>query len=259
MSTGMLKSVLVLVAFSAISAQAGINYGDFAGSTVSYIQVTEDSVSDPGLLPLYGAPTISGNTLDFDPNGFGASAAGAGGVDVTDGNLTFDIYAQSGSIVESLKFCEAGDFTLAGLGTDATLVDITATFFVEVYEVDGIGIDKVSTNVTMTFTPNADGTFALGTDGGGGPLYQGIWTGCVEIDVTSLLDESNIDYIFGATKVSVDLDNTLVALSEAGTQAFIAKKDFSGFSVTVIPEPNSIFLISMSLSGLVFIKRRLSM
>jgi hypothetical protein len=259
MTKRILKSGLVLAVFGVLSVEAQINYGDFAGDDVTYIQVTEDSNSDPGLLPLYGAPTISGNTLDFDPNGFGASASGAGGVDITDGNLTMDIHAQPGSIIDTLKFCEAGDFTLAGLGTDGTLVDITATFFVEIFEVDGLGVDPIKSTNTMTFSPNADGTFALGTDGGGGPLYQGIWDGCVEVDLLGLLDDNNYDYLFGATKASVNLDNTLVALSENGTSAFIAKKDFSGFSITTIPEPNSIFLMSISVIGIVTIKRRLSM
>ena len=91
----------------------------------------------------YGDYTAA--TIDFDPNGFATSSAGAI-PDITDGNLTFDIYAQAGSFIEAVQFSEAGGFTLLGLGTDNTFVDL--------YEVDEIGIDTVSSTASMTFNAN---------------------------------------------------------------------------------------------------------
>ena len=41
----------------------------------------------------------------------------------------------------------------------------------------------------------------------------------------------------GATLISVDLDNGLIAQSELGTLALIDKKDFGGVSITINPGP----------------------
>src|SRR3990172_510762 len=90
-----------------------INYGTFMGNTVSYVDVTEDSNSGDAL-PLFGAPTVSADSLDFDPVGFDANATGALGVDVTDGNLNFMVVAKRGKAIQSLELSEAGDTTLAG-------------------------------------------------------------------------------------------------------------------------------------------------
>lgn len=256
----MAKFGLAGLLFIAAGAQAAsINYGDFDGSTVMYAQVTE--TPSPGTNALYGAPTISGNTLDFDPSGFAATSSGGGAPSITDGQLQFDIYAHSGAVVQNLQFAEGGDFTLSGIGTDATFVDVSANFFVDIYEVDGVAIDEVSYSLAMTFSPNADGTFQLVTDGGGGPVYNGIWDGSVDIDLLGILDDNSIGYLFGVTKLSVSLDNTLVAGSEANTSSEIRKKEFEGFSITAegIPEPSSILLMGTSVFGLLIIKRRLSM
>jgi hypothetical protein len=51
-----------------------------------------------------------------------------------------------------------------------------------------------------------------------------------------------------ATKVSIDITNTLTASSQAGTAAMINKKDFGGISITVnIPEPTSLVLVVLGL------------
>src|SRR3954447_22415759 len=74
----------LLLAKPALSAP--INYGNFAGATVTYTQVTEDANSAGDNPPLFGPPTVSGDSIDFDPVGFNAANAN-GGADLTDGNL----------------------------------------------------------------------------------------------------------------------------------------------------------------------------
>ena len=54
---------------------APINYGDFDADTVIYLQVTEDANSPGDSPPLFGAPVVSGNSIDFNPVGFSAAAA----------------------------------------------------------------------------------------------------------------------------------------------------------------------------------------
>lgn len=45
-----------------------------------------------------------------------------------------------------------------------------------------------------------------------------------------------------ATEVDFTLDNTLLAISEAGSTAFIAKKETDGLRVTSVPEPATMLL-----------------
>src|SRR5262245_6656687 len=74
---------LVAIAISHSAFGASINYGDFNGDNVKFLDVTESS-DDP--LPLYGAPTVSGDSLSFSPQQFFAkSQFGVPVNDTTDG------------------------------------------------------------------------------------------------------------------------------------------------------------------------------
>jgi len=233
-------SVVALFAYSLPAAAVPINYGDFVGATVNFLQVTEDSGTDP--TPLYGSPTVSADTLDFNPVSFNASASEAGGVDTTDGTLTLMMRSQAGNFIDKIEFDEAGDFTLTGLSGTA-FAAVRANFFLDIQEVDGVGITPINIATAMTFTPS-NGDFDLVADGPG-PLVNGIWSGLLMVDITQALIDNNIPFTNGATKVSVTFDNTLTALSEAGTSAFIAKKDVGGVGITVIPEPASMGLLAL--------------
>lgn len=211
---------------------AAINYGDFSGTSVSYIGVTESSGTDPG--SLFGAPTISGNTLDFNPQGFTAFSSG-GGVDLTDGQLNFLLRADSGAL-SGLQFSEAGDFSLAGLGTANTKAAIATTLFFDILKVDGAAINPLSFSAQMTYTPVGNGQFNLLANPGIGNL----WAGNYAVNLNDVLTAHGISFTSGATEVRVNLDNTLLAMSESGSVAYIGKKDFKGLGITVVPEPSTI-------------------
>jgi hypothetical protein len=248
----MLSALLV-----AAPAAAAVNYGDFTGAQVDYLQVTEDASSAGDTEPLFGPPTVAGNSIDFDPVGFSATTSN-GGIDFTDGNLKFTIMAHPFSAISTINFAEAGDTTLLGFGNDTTFSAVTTRLFIDILEVDFQPVDVVSlNNVAIPFAPSG-GTFGLGTDGGGGPLFNSGWGGNVLVMVDQILIANNVPFTGGATKVSVNLDNSLSAISQPGTSAFIAKKNANGVVITVnipIPEPNACLLAAFGLAGL-FIRRR---
>lgn len=236
---GILAAAVVLLPGTPAFAGTNINYGTWVGTTVTYQDVTESSATDQ--TPMYGAPLISGNTLDFNPQGFAATSTG-GGIDLTDGQLNLLIQAHSGYAIPAIQFSEAGDFSLAGFGSANTRVTVAATFFLDVLQVDGVGINPLSLTANMTFTPNANGQFDLINNAGIG----NIWTGAINFNLNDALTAHNIDFVNGATEVRVNLDNTLLAISEAGSTAYIAKKDFKALGITVVPEPS---VIALSLFG----------
>jgi hypothetical protein len=254
---------LALLAPTASGAQ--INYGTFMGTDVSYVNITEDTgANEP--LPLFGSPTVTGNSIDFNPVGFDAVSSN-GGSDITNSNLVFMVTAKSNSRIQSLTLTEAGDTTLAGNvspGSMGTSSAVFASGVVDIHEVDFQGINHISVPFSFTFSPSG-GTYFLGTDGGGGPIFNTQWSGSVTLPIEQILIANgfDIDRDSGATKISVDLDNVLVAVSQTGTSAVIDKKDFGGVSIRVnvpgagvaIPEPGAFALAGIGMAGLIM-KRR---
>lgn len=245
---------VAVVAFAIPQAKAVVNYGDFFGTTVVYRGVQEEALSVGDSAPLYGTPTIAGNALDFNPIGFSASASG-GTFDFTDGQLDLTIEALNGNVIPTIQFSENGDFDLFGAGTALTLVDISAKFYIDVVGVDGNSVFVPQAVADMTFSPTANGTMTLP----GYPGFSQSWSGVFSFDVNAWLTANSISYVSGATEIKVTLDNKLAAFSEAGSIAFIAKKDFKGFGITVpeVPEPTT-FALLLCGGGLLLARRKVS-
>jgi hypothetical protein len=226
--------------FTPLATDASTNYGIYAGSTVIYRDVTESSGTDP--LPLFGAPTLIGNTLDFNPTF--VSFASNGSSDQTDGQLNFLLEAKPGNAIPSIVFTERGDFTFTGSITTGTRASVSATFFIDVYAVDGVDLPApLPFGGLMSFSPDINGNFPQTTYPN--PPDTKLWSGAFNFDVNTALNNAGVNYASGATKVSVVLDNILTTDSEPGTSARIAKKDFKGVGITVpvVPEPSTFTLL----------------
>jgi hypothetical protein len=247
-----LAAAAIVLCLAILPAHAvPINYGSHVGTTVDYINVTEDTTTGD-TLPLFGAPIFSADSIDFNPVGFDAVAGGTGDTDMTGARLTFMIMSHAGKAITNINFSEAGDTTLGGLGNDSTSTSVTASGTLTVNAVDGVNlVMPLVRPIALTFTPSG-GTYGLSSDGGGGPIFHTPWTGSLLVNVGQILSQAGVPFTFGASKVSIDLVNTLSAATQTGTAAVISKKDFGGISITVnIPEPTSVVLACSALIGFI--------
>lgn len=231
----MLRSAIasvVVIGFASV-ASAAINYGNFLGTTVDYLNVTENSTTDSGAL--FGTPTLAGDSLVFNPVSFGASSINGAAPDLTDGTLTAAIVAKPGNFISKISISESGDYTVFGNGTAATKVTVSAPVFINILEVNGSPITPTILSGSLTMSPSS--SFALP-----GNVVGGIWTGSGTFDLDAHLAANSISG--SATKILLSLDNALLAQSEAGTVAFIKKKSFGGTSLTIVPEPATLGLLA---------------
>jgi len=242
---------------------APIVWGDFMGNTVMFVDVTENSGTDPDHFPplaippdpnagLFGKPIVSGDSLDFTPINFDAiSQFQSPAFDHTDGHLTFVAMAKGANdAIQNIKFAEGGALTVAGIGTNMTLADVSAVGFLQISHVDGNPINVITIDIDLKFNFGSNGVlmnngeWRLGSQG----IVNGFpWKGEQLIDLNQeLINRGITNFTRGATKVTVSLDNTLMAQSELQGGAFIDKKDF--FIVTVnVPEPASCGLAMLGL------------
>jgi hypothetical protein len=247
-ATGVISALLGFSGLVGRGASAApINYGTFPAVTVVYQNVTEDSSTDA--TPLFGAPTVVGNALSFNPVSFGAASSNGAAPDLTDGTLAAKIQALPGQYITTFSLTEAGDYTLLGSGTAATTAQVALSLFLRIYAVNGVSLfpGPIGVNVNGVFTPSG-GAYYLPGDSG----LNKIWTGSVSVDVDALLASHSIPG--HATLISIDLDNGLYSASEPGTVSHIKKKDISGVTITVLPEPAS--LVLLMLAAMPLLRRR---
>jgi hypothetical protein len=243
-----------LIAAPAAAEAASINYGNFGPVPpgVGFLSVTESSTTDA--VPLYGPPSLYATGLDFNPIGFAASGVG-GGSDLTEGQLNFtfvgNLTPPNGAAVESISVFEAGDYTLAGIGTAATQVLAGAILRATVTGIDGLSVAPIP-----LIPVNASVGFNLAANPG---IVQP-WSLGLSMNVETQLTGLGIPFEVGATRVDVVIDNALVALSESASVAFIAKKEFDLRVATapgpVAPEPGMAGLLGMGLCWLAARRRR---
>jgi hypothetical protein len=218
---------LVFLTFLTAPAFAQVNHGDFLGTSVDFLDVTETTQSPGDAAVLWDTPSLAGNgdQLLFLPPGFSSSCT-AGGSDVTSSLLTMDIAAQPGGHIETLTLVESGDTVLGVFppyGTSATNTSVTMSGTLTITETTSGPIAPVVIPWSGTFTPTGD--FELPGDFG-----TNTWDGRVDIDVASVVPL--------ATTATLAWDNTLAANCGAGsTNALIQKKVVNGPVVAIMVNP----------------------
>jgi len=219
---------LFFLASAPAAWSATIVYGDFDdlanGGSVLYTDVTESSGTDP--VPLYGAPTVAVNLMDFDPGSFTASSSG--GIDVTDGQLNYGMMGVPGAVLEGIEIVEGGDYTLLGGGSAAVTYGIAVR--VTVLEIDGLAVAPFD-----IFKSDSD---TLSLPGDSGVLQP--WDFSLTLDLEQELIDRGTAFIDGVTKAEVSIDDQLIASSQPGSFAFIAKKNFTLDTPTDPIDPNNI-------------------
>jgi hypothetical protein len=226
-----------------------IFYGNKIGTTMKFLDIQETALSAGDTAPLFGSPTLSGDSLIFSHMSF-SSSANNGASDITDGKLDTTIEAKDnpGFYIDQIRFREFGDTTLAGTGSSATRSSVAGNIYVTVLDVDQ-GSLPFPEVITIPMAASEGGAWTLA----GGQLTGHQWNGTLDLNLSGILQERGINA--HARLICLTLENTLTTSSEIGTSAFIAKK-LEGLSVTpmLVPEPGSLSLLL--LGGLLFRRRR---
>jgi hypothetical protein len=166
---------------------------------------------------------------------------------MVDDTLTITIQANSGSYIDDVLLTEAGDTTLSSFLGAFAATTVSASVFVDIFEIDGVSVNNINGNASMVFTQN--GQFESNDEG----YDTHIWTGSLLIDLDSIIASAGGSG--RATRIQLNLDNTLVAFAADGASARIEKKDIDGLAITVIPEPTTAVLMGLGLLGLASIRR----
>jgi hypothetical protein len=241
--------------FTQVAPAATMNYGDFVGDSVVYRNVTEEN-SEAGLL--FSAPTVVGDTLEFNPVNFFAEVDPGPGSDITDSQIHTVVQARPGFFIDNIQIDEVGDYTLVGVPNAFGHAGVGAAFFFEVLAVNGTLVgDGPIGSASMQFTsgsgPNG-GQFNLPGDVG-----TDDWFGSAFLNIAGAL--SGTQYAGQrVTSVRLSFDNTLSAAADENASSFIKKKEIGGIIIrTNIPEPSTLAMIGLAVgaSSVVIMRRKL--
>lgn len=227
-----------------------INYGDFLGTNVDYIQVVENTQTAGDPDSLLAAPVLNGagDGLSFSPTVL-TSTVGSGASDMTESLLTTTIMAQAGSILDGINFNASGDTMLTSFppfGTPTTNTSVALSGTVTLLETLSGPIVPVVIPFSAMISPT--GSFSLPGDFG-----VTNWSTMGSLDIAAVVPD--------ATKANLALSLQLDSNTAPGaTTADIALNTLNLATVltptspSVIPVPG---VGSLLLLGLFLLRRRL--
>lgn len=252
-------ALLSMVVFS-LSAPADTIPVTLAGANVVYEDIVESShAGDPE--PLFGTPSVVGDSLVFYPTGFYAQSGAAGGVDLTDGLLKFRMKAADGFGITSLQFSDFGGYSLAGIAGATGIVQVSTPALIEITKVDGVALPtSILVSPTRTYTNLLPSGPTSGQDSLANyppfALVSQDWTTTLSFDIAGALAAKGISGM--ATELNYTMDNILSALTSQGAVASIDKKRVAvDPTVEPVPEPAALALaFAAGALGLVYTRRR---
>lgn len=202
-------------------------------------------------------PTVSGNSLIFSNLNFAAvSTNGSPALDFVDGQINFTLQADQGSVLQTLNLTEFGDYNVSTTPANPAAVDFAEAYqnpvLITVLAIDGVPVTPVeNSSDIMTIT---DGGVFENPPSSTPVSISGGWTGTVTANLDSLFGSDEI------TEIAVSFDNELLAGSQTGGIADIAKKGFDVNPGPVngnpgVPEP-SILGLAVVAMGMGLKRRR---
>lgn len=247
-------SLLVLASaasFGLASTAGAATYGNYTDPTgsVSYLNVSDVN-------GLFGAPSVSFDSLDFTPTTFQASCTQC--TATTADTLSLDIAAVSGKKLDQIEITEGLDYALQSFDPSGqATVSVTATLTIGVVELDGAPVSGISSNVSVLFSPS--GTVSIIGLGINSPNNVILGTsGLIDIDAIVSAAGRTGD----ATRLRIAFGNVLTASHDgSGGLALIRKRDADFVSLTVdaiarTPEPSTAILILGGLGALAAGRRK---
>lgn len=242
----LLSTIGLQLAFA--NGATAVSYGNFSdpSGSVQYLNVSDVN-------GLFGAPSVSLNSLDFTPTAFQAQCTQCPtGVAVSD-ILTLDILASAGQQIDSIEITEALDWALQSFDPAGfAAATVSASIFIDILEVDGSTVNGINANASVVYSPSSN-VFVSGFALPPGGIITGT-TGAIDIQGIVANAGSQGD----ATRVRISLDNTLTVFHDGTGFARIRKRDADFVSLTVnggnpIPEPTTAVLL---LGGLAVLAAR---
>ena len=245
-----LTAIVLVGVFGISGISMAASYGSFTDptGTVSYLNVRDVN-------GLFGAPSVSLDSLDFTPTQYQAACSQCpNGVSTSD-TLSLDILSVPGKEITQIEITEGLDYMLQSLDPNGTAaVSVLANVFVRVSELNGVAVSGIGSNVSVLFTPASPVSldeFAF--------FRSGIILGSTgSIDIAQII--ANAGFTGDATRISIDFGNTLRAFHDGSLgSASIRKRDADFVSLTVAggliltPEPSTAVLL---IGGLALLAQR---
>jgi len=190
-------------------AHAFVSWANSSGSATFF-----DWSGGGSQLGLFGDPIlVGGQTFVFFPSGFRAESVGGGTTTVSD-RLEVILTAHSGYRFTDVQISEDGDYGILGTGEVGLNGSLSAMDMTQ--PLSRTKSDSFVTTPDMLITTT---TFDSGT-----------WSAQAGVDLAG----DTVDW----TCLKLVIENELVAISQAGSTAFIEKKIVgSTLALTIVPEP----------------------
>jgi len=201
-----------------------------------------DVIYDDSLLGLFGAPTLSGNTVFFTPTSFKAESLNGIGIATANSTLNLRIIEKNNKSITAFSLVEAGDYRLLGSGSFVTIGGQTRVF--DLLNPAILDTKQITTtsNLSIVNIPSDPTTHN--------------WTSS---SLISLSDPKWSD----TTSFNYTIENLLTAYTEptgSGPKLAFIEKKFAGSTislvVTTIPEPDTYAMFLAGLGFMGFISRR---